>query len=381
VLVSRLRESDSVRVQLRSAFRDATGHPTDDLALQEDDDIRVFSMAEFRPPEYVAITGAVRRPGRFAYHEGMTLRDLVLLAGGLADWAYLREAEVARRPLSAGGVAEGQATTGRLAVSQRVPLDSSYVLARRNGDTGPVRQAGQTDGDGHTSSRSAEFTLEPYDNVLILARPDWVREAGRPGGAMRAAHVVIDGEVRFPGTYTLLTADERLSDVLRRAGGLTPEAHPDGIVFYRRRNRVGRIDVDLAHVLADSTYRGNLLIEDGDSIHVPRFSAVVEVQGAVNAPRAVAYVPGEDLEYYIRAAGGPTQTAATGHAYVTQPDGRVESIVTHRLWFARRPTPLPGSTVYVPNGEKQPPTDPFSRLAAVGQLVAGVVALVAVIRH
>jgi protein involved in polysaccharide export with SLBB domain len=179
----------------------------------------------------------------------------------------------------------------------------------------------------------------------------------------------------------VLTEGERLSDVLRRAGGLTAEAHPDGIVFYRRRDRIGRIDVDLPRVLADSTYLGNLLIDDGDSIHVPRFNAVVEVQGAVNAPRAVAYVPGEHLDYYIRAAGGPTQTAATSHAYVTQPDGHVQSIVGHRLWFADVPTPLAGSTVYVPDGEKQQPSDPFNRLAAVGQLVAGIVALVAVIRH
>src|SRR5205085_11291283 len=97
VLVSRLRADDSARVQLRTAFRDTTGRPTDDLALREDDEIRVFSMAEFRPAEYVAITGAVRAPGRYAYREGMTMRDLVLLAGGLDERAYVGEAEVARQ--------------------------------------------------------------------------------------------------------------------------------------------------------------------------------------------------------------------------------------------------------------------------------------------
>ena len=83
-------------------------------------------MTEFRAPEYVAITGAVRRPGRYAYREGITLRDLVLLAGGLDERASVREAEIARRPDAFDG--------GRLAVSQRVSIDSSYVIAsqRRN---------------------------------------------------------------------------------------------------------------------------------------------------------------------------------------------------------------------------------------------------------
>jgi protein involved in polysaccharide export with SLBB domain len=97
VLVARLT-SDSTRVQLRDMLRDSTGAAVQDLALQEDDEIQVFSTTEFRPERFVAIAGAVRDGGRFRYREGMTLRDLTLLAGGLTEGALVSEAEIARLP-------------------------------------------------------------------------------------------------------------------------------------------------------------------------------------------------------------------------------------------------------------------------------------------
>ena len=97
VLISRLN-SDSTRVQLHAMLADTTGRVISDMPLREDDEIRVFSVSEFRPTRYVAITGAVRQSGQVAYREGMTVRDLVLQAGGLEQSADLREAEVARLP-------------------------------------------------------------------------------------------------------------------------------------------------------------------------------------------------------------------------------------------------------------------------------------------
>jgi protein involved in polysaccharide export with SLBB domain len=97
ILVSRLRP-DSTRVQLRSAFADTTGAVVDDIVLAEEDEITVFSRTAFRPARYVVVSGAVRSPGRITYREGMTVRDAILLADGLTEDAYLREAEVARVP-------------------------------------------------------------------------------------------------------------------------------------------------------------------------------------------------------------------------------------------------------------------------------------------
>ena len=125
ILVTRVRE-DSTMVQLRSAFPDSTGAVTDDLVLEDEDEIRVFSRSTFRTERYVAIVGAVRKPGRVPYREGMTVRDAVLLADGLTQDAWLKEAEIARlaqRP-----------TPGALATTIRVPLDSTYLFGRRPGD-------------------------------------------------------------------------------------------------------------------------------------------------------------------------------------------------------------------------------------------------------
>jgi protein involved in polysaccharide export with SLBB domain len=352
VLVSRLRGADSSRMELRTSLRDQTGRATNDLTLQEDDEIRVFSITEFREPTYVAITGAVRRPGRYAFREGLTLRDLVLLAGGLDERASVREAEIARRPDAFDG--------GRLAVSQRVSIDSSYVIASQpNPERTGVAQAGAV----------REISLKPYDNVLILARADWARER----------RVVVTGEVASPGTYTLLTKGDRLSDVLKRAGGLTNTAYAGGIVFYRHEGHLGRIGVDLPAVLKDAKSLDNLLLADGDSIFLPQFSGIVEVQGAVNAPRGIAWLPGKKLDYYVRAAGGLTRTGVMERSYVTQPDGSVESIHEHFLWPNAVPEPRPGSIVYVTERDPNDKGIDIAKFGVIAQIIGSLVTIVAIV--
>jgi protein involved in polysaccharide export with SLBB domain len=326
ILVSRTR-SDSTRVQLRAMLRDTAGNVNDDFPLQEDDEIRVFSVSEFRPKRFVAVTGAVRKPGRYPYREAMTVRDLVLLAGGMTEGALVQEAEIARLPEKR---AEGQT-----AETFRVPLDSSYVFelgasSRANGSRGMALPEGRT---------APDVGLKPYDNLLILRQPDWALQRT----------VAVTGEVRFPGHYALRTKSERLSDVIARAGGLTKEAYPQGVYFQRPQS--GRIGIDLAEVLKDPKDRDDMLLGDGDSIYVPRYNGVVTVKGAVNSPLAVAYVPGENVDFYIRAAGGATTKADVGRAYVTQPNGKVESAIRHHFWPDFRPKPEAGGVVSVPEKE------------------------------
>ncbi|MEO5579500.1 MAG: SLBB domain-containing protein, partial [Gemmatimonadaceae bacterium] len=283
VLVSRL-SSDSTRRQLHATLADTTGRVIGDFALKEDDEIRVFSVTEFRPARFVAITGAVRQSGQIPFRDGMTVRDLVLLAGGLEQSADLREAEIARLPLDR--------RTGSTATTFRVPLDSSYIF-----EIGPNGQYFGPPGLPAASGGTPEVQLRPYDNVLILRQPNWELQR----------RVIIAGEVRYPGEYSLRTKTEKVLDVIRRAGGLTPEAYADGVTFYRRQDSVGRIGIALPEVLRAERSRDNLQLVDGDSIFIPRFNAVVNVKGAVNSPVAVTYVPGADLEYYVRAAGGITR--------------------------------------------------------------------------
>ena len=357
ISITRLRP-DSTRIQLRAALRDTTGVVINDFPVQEDDEIRVFSSTDFRPTRYVAITGAVRKGGQFPYHEGMTVRDLVLLANGLEQSAYLNEAEVARLPANR--------TNGVTATTFRIPLDSSYLFER-----GPDGRYLGPPGLPAPSGPNPDVEVKPYDNVLILRQPNWELQ--------RTA--VIGGEVRYPGRYSLRTKTEKLSDLIQRAGGLTPDAYANGVVFYRT-NGVGRIGIELPDVLRNSKDLDNLPLQDGDSVYIPRYNAVVSVTGAVNSPISVTYQPGASIDYYIRAAGGGSRKADIKRAYVTQPNGKVQSRTPHFLLPDGVPKPFAGSTVFVP--EKDPTEkglDFLSSAGTIAQIAAGLATLVIALRR
>ena len=353
VLITRLN-SDSTRSQLRATLADTVGTVVNDPILQEEDEVRIFGRSEFRPIRYVAVTGAVRRAGRYPYREGMTLRDLALLAGGLQESALLTEAEIARMPETR--------TNGTTATTLRVPLDSSYLFER--GANG--RYAGPP-GLPSAGSGINEVTLQPYDNLLILRQPDWDLQRT----------VYVGGEVKFPGTYTLVKKTERLSDVLQRAGGLNTEAYADGVNFTRRRNRIGRIGVNLPAVLKSGQDQDNIILFDGDSITIPRYDAVVRVDGAVNSPTALPYVRGRDMQYYIRAAGGGRLDADLGRTYVTQPNGRVDAVTRRFLLPDGQPTPRPGAIVTVPQRDRTERQDTLASRTAIASIVGTFAAVIA----
>jgi polysaccharide export outer membrane protein len=358
VLVSRT-QPDSSHIQLRAMLRDISGAVINDITLHEDDDIRVFSVSEFRPTRYVAINGAVHKSGQFPYREGMTIRDLVLLAGGLDQSAYLNEAEVARLPEDRTG--------GVTARTFRVPLDSSYIFER-----GPDGKYLGPPGLPAPSGPNPDVTVIPYDNVLIMRQPNWELQ--------RTA--VVAGEVRYPGRYSLKTKTEKITDLITRAGGLTTDAYANGVVFYRTRNGVGRIGIELPDVLRNPRSLDNLPLQDGDSLFIPRYSAVVAVQGAVNSPVSVTYAPGKSIEYYIRAAGGPSLKADLDRAYVTQPNGKVETRQARFLLPDGIPTPKPGSTVFVPEHDATyRPPDLLANVGAIAQIGATLLTLVIALRR
>ena len=364
VLVTRLL-ADSTRQQLRATLRDRNGTAASDLALQEDDEIRVFSTAEFRSEQYVSITGAVHKGGRFPYRVGMTLRDLVLLAGGLDESAYTRFAEVAR-------LAAGESDRTRTAQTLRVSLDSSYFAGMTPPSSDAVRSSAGSGGAGERTRRSApEVSLQPHDNVLILRRPEW----------MAPRTVMLTGEVKFPGRYTLGLRSERLSDLLSRAGGLTPEAYAEGVRFYRTDGRRGRVGIDLPRVVRNTLDRDNLILQDGDSIFIPQYDAMVDVSGAVNSPISVSYVPGAGIDYYIRAAGGPSRKADNARAYVTQPNGKVESIRRRRFLPDGVPKPRAGGSVYVPERDPADKPNYLAAVAAAAQVLGALVAILAIAKR
>jgi protein involved in polysaccharide export with SLBB domain len=327
------------------------------VALLDGDSVMVDSVPALSGQFYVAIAGMVKKPGAYPWRQGMTLRDLVLLARGPAIGADLREAEIARMPTDR--------SQGQLATTLRVPLDSTYLFERDSAG----RYVGPP-GLAFPASGAAEVVLEPYDNALILRQPDFDFQRT----------VTISGEVRFPGTYSLRAKNDRLSSLFSRGGGLTRQAYPEGIRFYRALNNVGRINVDVRRALADTSSRFNIVLQPGDSMHIPEYTPSVKVTGAVNSPGSVLWRQGAGLSYYVGAAGGYMQQAQKGQVSVRFANGEVRT--RRGGLFGSDPTPGPGSEVSVPfedpNAKK---TDYVSLFGAIAQIVASTIAIIVVVRR
>lgn len=346
-----------IDVQLTSGGADSSlrGIVVPPVPLMAGDSIVIDSLPGLGESYYVAIAGMVNKPGAYPWRPGITLRDLVLIARGPRVGADLKEAEVARLPIDR--------SSGQLATTIRVPLDSTYLFERDSAGKylGPP-------GVPIPASGAPEVPLQPYDNVLILRQPDFDFQRT----------VTLGGEVKYPGTYSLKTKTDRLVDIIARAGGLTAHAYPDGIRFYRNANRVGRIDVDLTEALKDSTSRYNVILQAGDSIEVPEFEPSVKVSGAVNSPGSVVWQRGMSLADFISAAGGFSQHADEKNVSVRFANGRVETRHSHAFW-TNNPTPGPGSEVFVPATDPNAPhTDYVALFGAIAQILASTVAIIVV---
>jgi protein involved in polysaccharide export with SLBB domain len=339
------------------AAGDFGGVTVPSLPLETGDSVVVDSIGPLDTGLYVGIGGMVQKPGHYPWQDGMTLRDLVRLAGGPAIGAYLKEAEVARLP--------AERAQGQLAQTVRVPIDSTYLFERDRAG----RYIGAA-GLPFPAPGALELLLEPYDNVLILKQPDF--ELQRT--------VFVGGEVRFPGTYSLRSKDERLMDLLDRVGGLTPQAYPNGIRFYRKEADAGRVGIDLPRVLKDRRGKDNMLLAAGDSIVIPAYVSTVRVQGEVNSPGSVTYVQGQGLDYYLNAAGGVSFRGDKARVYVQQPNGNVRAVHKRPLFLGTiKPTPEPGALVVVPVRDTTSHSNVAAVLSAVGTIVAALTTIVVVV--
>jgi protein involved in polysaccharide export with SLBB domain len=301
------------------------------LALVDGDSVVVDAVTSPGASLTVSIAGMVRKAGTYPWREGITLREVVGLARGPLVGADLREAEIARLP--------ADRASGQLGVVVRVPLDSSYLFERDSlgAYLGPIGLAFPPAGS------AAEVALQPFDLITIFRQPEF--ELQRT--------VQVTGEVRFPGMYALTRRDERLSDLVGRSGGLLPTAYPLGAQLFRQLHEAGRVNVELPRALNQPAEDHDLMLEPGDSLHVPRYNPTVRVEGAVNSPTSVLYREGAGLGYYIANAGGYAPGADKGKVSVRYANGTAD-VAGGFLFFRSSPTPGPGSSVYVPMGRGGP---------------------------
>lgn len=340
--VVRLDVTDSTTVMVPVTFEDpADPNHVSRVALADLDEVFVFSRTRLVNPEQVEIFGLVKNEGVYPFSQNMSVQDLVLRAGGFQEGALEQMAEVARRVRTNG--------TDSLAVVYSAPLHLA-LSDTVNGVPAPA------------------FILHPGDQVFIRRLP----------GFAPLRTIEINGEVTYPGLYTVESKQERVSSLIRRAGGVTREAYANGFRLFRDGKLVS---VDLARALARPGGPEDMIVTPGDRLEVPKYDPLVLVTGAVAFETQVRWENGLDVEDYVRRAGGTLPAADESRIYVRYPNGALRT--TQRTLGVRRyPQVQPGSTITVPQRSSAAGTDwdqIFTRtLAAISTLATLIVAYAAV---
>lgn len=356
--ISRLSRADQTRRIIPVALpRDSASPWAEDPRLEDRDSVVIYNRLEMRPELTVSISGAVNAPAMVPWREGMSLRDLILEARGLAPGAWLVSAEIARLP--------DDRSQGQLATTFRVPLDSTYLFDRDS--TGASISP---PGLAFRASGAPEVPLAPWDRVVIFRQPEFDYQRT----------VIVTGQVNFPGEYSLQTRGDRLSGLIERAGGMTGRAYPKGIRFIRQNDSVGQLDVNLPEALARPGSAQDILLLPGDRVEIPEYQPSVRIEGAVNSPGSVLWERGKGLDYYLGAAGGLAENGNRGRTRVRQANGKTETRRGGFLFFSGKdPEPEPGATVSVPVKPVRPPRDNTTLIAAIATMLASTASVLVVL--
>jgi polysaccharide biosynthesis/export protein len=297
---------------------------TSDIALEPRDEVFIYSTEIIEVKEqYVTIRGSIKKPGRYALSTGMTLKDLIPLAGGYTEDAELLEAEVSRvRPADLHG--------DTLALLFEPPLPRTF-------SPGPDSGALSSSGD----LIEPEFALLHRDEILVRPNPSYLKQQ----------HVRIAGDIRYPGLYSIRRRGERLSELLERAGGPTRTSYMGGARFFRGGERL-LLDFEDAFEHRDESH--DVVMLDGDSLYIPSRPHTVLVTGEINNPGFLSFIDGEDVMEYIDRAGGLTDSS--NYAVLIKPTG--ESRRVDFGLFSSDPEVPEGSVIEV---LKVPPPPPEGR--------------------
>lgn len=325
---------------------------TNPVSLQKDDSLHVFMQTELEEVATVSITGEVNSPGQYAYYPGMQVEDLILLGGGLNDRAATKSLELLRR-IRKDTALKDTAVYNTIAV---MDLGDSLRL----------------------SGEQQSIELEPYDVVHVKNLPR----------NKQAGSVTIRGELLFPGVYQLNSKEERISHLVKRAGGVLQTGFPEGAFLLRNTFETGsgaelksikkalaynqvtdtaaenklvqRLDSSkqlvafrLKEALAQPESQPDLVLQDGDILEIPKQPGTVSVFGAVQFEKKVFYRPGLSTRAMISEAGGFHENAKRSGLYVLYPNGRIATAHHRLLLFRSYPKLVAGAEVYVPEKRKK----------------------------
>ncbi len=295
----------------------------ENFAIQDLDTIQVVSRKAFRQDFSVKIFGAVRQPGEYEYAEGLTLKDLLYLAGGMQAEASTDRIEVSRL-ISYTDRDTKQSARDRIVV-KRIKVNPDLTI----------------------DTIAAAYPLKPYDHVFIRLSPDFETPQ----------IIKIYGEITYPGEYSLLSKEERLTSIIERSGGVTPYAFSEGAKLFRLQDSIGYVLLDIKKAIAKpSKSKFNYILADGDSIFVPQVKNIVSLQGAISHFDVDSVVlkisaPFEGrkkrAKYYINNYGGGFgRDAKKSRTYVQQPNGRIDKTRSF-IGIKRYPRVENGATLFV----------------------------------
>lgn len=315
------REREDLTTEIISVdVRSIMAGTSPDIPLQKNDILYIPSIHDLEDRGDVAIFGEVAKPDSYSYSDNMTLEDLIIRAGGLRESASTVRVDVSRR------IKDPKSTHSTDSIGQM------FTFALK---------------DGFVIDGEQGFTLQPYDQVFVRRSP----------GYQAQQNVQVTGEVIFGGTYAMTTTEERLSDLVKKAGGATPKAYLRGAKLIRVANDEEKkrmrdvinlmnrqfgeammdslgirvedtfsVGIDLEKAMAKPGSEYDLVLREGDVLSVPKLNNTVKVNGAVMMPNTVGYLSGENANYYLDQAGGYALNAKKSKKFVIYMNGQVARI-------------------------------------------------------
>ncbi len=280
----------------------------EDIPLKREDVITIRSIQSLREQRVVTIKGEVNKEGKYPFVEGLTVADLIVLADGFSDGASSSKIELARR----------------------VEEDTTDLPSNQN----VIIKTFDIDRNLKISADDAKILLQAYDKVYVRKLPRYESQKT----------VIIAGEVKFPGTYTIKDQKQKITDLLQLGGGFKEGAFKEGAVFRRDTNLIA---INLLNVLKDPEVKDNLFLVGGDSLYIPRENQTVKLTGQVLNPVSVAFSYGLRAKDYIAQAGGFTDKAAKRRVFVRYANGISDQTRTF-LFFTTYPKITQGSEIIIP---------------------------------
>lgn len=335
-----------------------------DIPLESEDILYIPSNEEALQKRTIEVQGEVFNPGTYEYADNETVADLLLQAGGLLESASGMRIDVARRVHSDSEVIDTE--------MPRAKFFSFSISKDFNIDT------------------QADFHLEPYDLIYVRRDPAYFEQQ----------NVEIEGQIMYPGLYTMTYQTERISNLIEKAGGLKPFAYAKGASLQRhltpdeqyqvqlqindaqanldtvlvqrlqqRLNSTYNVGINLDAALSHPGSDDDLVLRSGDVLVIPQYDNTIRVSGEVFYPNTITYMEGKSASHYIDQAGGYSNNAARRKGYIVYKNGKVARI--------RKGAKVePGCEIVIPEREQHDYTSKASTYIALASSVATVTALI-----